>query len=167
MGLIIKIDDALYNRVKEKIVTLSDIPVLCKAVDDSTPYKPSGDAISREALKKTISELPNANPSYGHKCDVVDRQDVLDEINDAQAVEHSLLPLSSEADNAYMRGYEVGKAEGIMKASTRPKGEYISVDKLFAKCSICGNLTRVLKKYNMPNFCPACGADMRGGEENE
>lgn len=38
MKRIIEIDESLYNRVKEKLVALSDIPCLCKAVDDSKPY---------------------------------------------------------------------------------------------------------------------------------
>ena len=56
---------------------------------------------------------------------------LLDEIDNAPTVEHSLLPLASDLDSAYMRGYEVGKAEGILKANTRPQGEWIAVkDKL-------------------------------------
>ena len=82
MERIIKIDDALYNRVKEKIVTLSDIPVLCKAVDDSTPYKPSGDAISREALKEAISY----HCEYLHDS-IMDLEDILDLIDIAPTVE--------------------------------------------------------------------------------
>lgn len=42
----------------------------------------------------------------------------------------------------------------------KPQGKYIPIDKLWLKCSNCGNLTRNLKKYNIPNFCPACGAEM-------
>ena len=52
MKRIIEIDESLYNRVQEKICILSDIPCLCKAVDDSKPYsEPTGDLISRSALK--------------------------------------------------------------------------------------------------------------------
>ena len=163
MERIIKIDDALYNRVKEKIVTLSDIPVLCKAVDDSTPYKPSGDAISREALKEALTSETR------DKFEFVCLSRVLEKIDNAQAVEHSLLPLTSEADNAYMRGYEVGKAEGIMKASTRPKGEW-TVTKLLhgedVTCPFCN--ARPTKSaygyYLRDKFCHECGADMRKGD---
>lgn len=142
----------------------------------------------------------------------------------ALAVEHSLLPLSGEADNAYMRGYEVGKAEGILKAETRPQGNQIAWEQgyeaglaqgkhnkpqvtVFAEnadekavadlkaelenviearpkgewktvegydgdeyyeCSNCGEpwfLSAGTPKDNNMNFCPNCGADMRGGAE--
>lgn len=45
-----------------------------------------GDLISREALKKAISELSNDNPSYWNTCDVVDREKVFDEIDNAPTV---------------------------------------------------------------------------------
>lgn len=44
------------------------------------------------------------------------------------------------------------------------KGHYID-NGLMWRCSECGCETRIMKKYNVPNFCPACGADMRGEEE--
>lgn len=74
--------------------------------------------------------------------------EVIMTIDNAPTVKHSLLPLSGEADNAYMRGYEVGKAEGIMKASTRPKGEWIDYDNTFYKCPDCG--------YLLEKCCPQC-----------
>lgn len=92
-------------------------------------------------------------------------------INSEPAVEHSLLPLSGVADKAYMRGYEVGKAEGILKANAaRPQGEWINREAVSNttfpfweryECNKC-------HKYNgYSNFCPNCGADMRskGGAE--
>lgn len=84
------------------------------AIKQSKPYDDSGDLISREALKKAIKDN-----GYSHYFEIFDI------IDNAQAIKHSLLPLSGEADNAYMRGYEVGKAEGILKANTRPKGEWV------------------------------------------
>ena len=38
MKRIIEIDEDLYNRIKDHIATLSDIPVLCGSVDDSKTY---------------------------------------------------------------------------------------------------------------------------------
>ena len=40
------------------------------------------------------------------------------------------------------------------------------------KCSVCGEFAPVryekpLIKENLSNFCPNCGADMRGGDSNE
>ena len=97
------------------------------------------------------------NDSYGN-CDYY-----------ATTVEHSLLPLASELDSTYMRGYEVGKAEGILKASTRPKGEWIydyplpEDDCGAYMCSVCQIGDFDIRGNE--NFCPHCGADMRGGKE--
>lgn len=81
---------------------------------------PKGDLISREALKKHKFTTQIANGVANEEIEVVP----LCEIDNAPPVQQSILPLSSEADNAYMRGYEVGKAEGILRANKRPKGEY-------------------------------------------
>ena len=45
------------------------------------------------------------------------------------------------------------------------KGHWVIKDKMWWVCSACGCQTRMMKKYNVPNFCPACGADMREVEE--
>lgn len=45
------------------------------------------DLISRKALKEAIRKLPNANPSYIHSVDVLDREMVLDEIDNAPTVD--------------------------------------------------------------------------------
>lgn len=91
---------------------------------------------------------------------------------------HSLLPLAGDCDEAYMRGYEIGKAEGILKAHARQKGEWIKVkeDRMSIdmsgeiatryKCSKCGRMIATFpsKLADYP-FCH-CGADMRG-KKNE
>ena len=117
--------------------------------------RPKGDLIDREALIKTVEKEEGISWDSHGKDDLCVRKKYID---NAPAVEQFD---DTELQRAigYADGYSKGREE-------RPKGEYISVDTLFAKCSICGNLTRTIKKYNMPNFCPACGADMRkGGKE--
>lgn len=132
------------------------------AIKSSTPYNPSGDCISREALKKAIKDS-----GYSHYFEIFDI------IDNAQAIEHSLLPLSGEADNAYMRGYEVGKAEGILKANARPKGEWARHDEWRGGEYIGG-----FYHVNCPcedgyyskwrtNFCPNCGLPMMKGDEEK
>jgi len=69
-------------------------------------------------------------------------------------------PHSREEDitDAFMRGYVKGKAD-------RPRGEWerVSADKYvqhayyFYRCSKCG-----YDHIGKTNFCPNCGADMRG-----
>ena len=79
-----------------------------------------GDLISREALKKTFALLmwKEHNPFDVIKvCDIVNQ--TLDFIDNAPTVKFSLLPADESKDEAYMRGYKIGKAEGILKANTR------------------------------------------------
>ena len=48
--------------------------------------EPSGDLISRQAVIDIIKSMSNANPSYWNKCDVVDREDLIDEISELPSV---------------------------------------------------------------------------------
>lgn len=49
----------------------------------------------------------------------------------------------------------------------RKNGKYLKTgDPKWIECSECGMHTRYLKKYNVPNFCPACGAYMKGTEDD-
>lgn len=40
--------------------------------------------------------------------------------------------------------------------------EYLKHDK--AKCSNCEDVVLIAQQYGSANYCPNCGADMRGGE---
>lgn len=56
---------------------------------------------------------------------------------------------------------------GILEQEPR-EGHWDIKDNMWWICSACGCQTRMMKKYNVPRFCPACGADMRGeNERNE
>ena len=41
-----------------------------------------------------------------------------------------------------------------------PTGKWEIKDNMWWICSNCGCRTRMIKKYNVPNYCPACGAKM-------
>lgn len=47
----------------------------------------------------------------------------------------------------------------------RPQGEWIKEDEVHSKCSLCG--FKYADYRILFDFCPYCGADMRGGKENE
>jgi predicted RNA-binding Zn-ribbon protein involved in translation (DUF1610 family) len=83
----------------------------------------------------------------------------------AKGKESPIDDLSEYSDKLWQRAYERGKAE------PRPQGKWIEDSVTFA-CSECGthavwigNNDFGLKPY-ISNFCPNCGADMRG-EKNE
>lgn len=96
------------------------------------------------------------------------------QIANAPTLKFSLLPADESKDEAYMRGYNHGFTEGILKAP-RPKGEWIkvkeermSVDTVtIYKCSKCERVIATFpsKLAEYYPFCH-CGADMRkGGKE--
>lgn len=70
-----------------------------------------------------------------------------------------LLPNKLDGDESeYERGYHDATANlnalpTIDPESLRPKGKWIDG----MKCSECGQVD-----FTKPNFCPDCGADMRG-----
>lgn len=102
----------------------------------------------------------------------VDRLSLTDAETDAidmaiKALEH--------LDNieAYMHDFDVTEEEAI-KALERKRGEWVETSESIgweevecAECSVCGK-TLVLGDYTMDdikfdyNYCPNCGADMRG-----
>lgn len=57
----------------------------------------------------------------------------------------------------------------IKALEERPKGKWIEpMDAKCYKCSVCGKYTNQEYGVDKPNFfdfCPKCGADMKGGAE--
>ena len=112
----------------------------------------NNDLISREALKKALKE-------YKY-CGFYDK--VIEIIDNAPTVD-----IKDEIAGAYNEGYMCGSREA---EKARPQGEWIEVDikstpyggyTCNRKCNKCGYFTR---EYRL-NFCPNCGAKMKGGAE--
>lgn len=102
-------------------------------LDDIPTVNTSNDCISRDTVIGIIKELPNANPSYNHTCDVIDRADLL---------------------------YILERLESVYPQ--RKQGTWIEVGTYdewgpYVKCSVCGEANG----HDQPNFCPRCGADLR------
>lgn len=122
--------------------------------ENATPYNPSGDLISREAL---IREIGRTDEWYKGRsiCDILDN---------AQAV-----PLPNE-QIAWEQGYEAGLAQG---KQDRPQGEWIITEELKGACNIVYKTRKCNKcgwEFSLViprNFCPNCGADMREAVRNE
>lgn len=78
-------------------------------------------------------------------------------------------------DTAWTKGYVAGFKDGYAtrreadkEAYKRPKGEWI-IDGHHIRCNRCNEYTCDTDREGdkIPNnFCPNCGADMRGGHEN-
>ena len=52
---------------------------------------------------------------------------------------------------------------GIVAYVERPKGEWLKKDQIY-ECDKCGYFVFPTENW-LPNFCPNCGADMRGDKE--
>ena len=68
-----------------------------------------------------------------------------------------------ELEEAYNNGWSEGFSEG---ENERPQGEWIIHKDFYENCKYgcnrCGNLNNILS-----NFCPNCGADMRGDKNGD
>ena len=154
--------------------------------------RPQGDCISREALKKAIhnsnlsgnrewllmeldgiiDNAPTVSP-FKPMCKAKDEAICEEMTTDGHCSYTKHCPnKESTTPNeqiAWEQGYEVGLAQGKQE---RPQGEWKTVEGIdgdeYYECSNCGEpwfLSAGTPKDNNMNFCPNCGADMRGGKE--
>lgn len=72
MEIVIKIDEEIYNDLKS-------LPFTTFAEDIIKNGTPLPKLLNK--IKAEIEALSNANPSYTHTCDVVDREDAIDIID--------------------------------------------------------------------------------------
>ena len=158
-----------YRKIIEKHCT--------DAIRQGKPCNSTEDCISRKALQEEFKRIYRCAETTEQLANTMEEA-----IDNAPTVKHSLLPLASEADGAYMRGFEAGKVEGFIKGMAyRPKGRWVyekdTVNSVF-RCSNCGRFythdvfvkedddryTR-LEREDANRFCWHCGADMRGDTE--
>ena len=128
-------------------------------------------SIDADALKKVILNLPNDNPSYYYTGDLLDRERVLDEIDNAPTVEPRIeYGADGQPYRLFMSGGQVvpDMLQG-WRYEERPHGEWITskIDGEKYNCSECGGSCWYYDyqgNVSKSNFCPNCGADMRGKE---
>lgn len=111
----------------------------------------NNDLISRKHLYRRIKT--ECNPYGKPTIDFESGKRVLDIIDNAPTV---------EPEKITCFGMRSGKQELLLNA-LRPKGEWkheVIGDKSCVLCSIC-----YLHFDNESNFCPNCGADMRGDDK--
>lgn len=132
--------------------------------------------IKREDVIETIREevqeqISRIGMHQLHIVDMLKVEDAVNRIQSADAVErdegirmgaelaamHGSDATSRELEKAYLDGVE----EGIKKAESKRKTEkWITVKYPLYECSLCGAVYQDVG-YGF-NFCPNCGADMRG-----
>lgn len=125
------------------------------AIRHGKPYDPQSDCISRKVIKGLISD--KSIPIKFEEEKIGDWQrssgvllsDVYKVIDNAPAIKFSLLPADESKDEAYMRGHEVGKLEGIIKGMA-------IAEKSQGKCKTCKHRDPEDKKCD-------CGALERHG----
>ena len=121
-----------------------------------------------KVIPETLRELQSAQPEPRE--DAVSRRRLLSDLKELTAA-WGKYPVMAEQ----IKGVEtaIGYVETIPSVTPeRPKGKWIPQDMnnksygmvstavyYYPKCSVCG------WSANNTNFCPNCGADMRGGED--
>lgn len=150
MKLIIECTEQTYSECK-KISGLSETAYV---IAHGTPYNPTGDLISREALKEAIEEVEDNYDGYEPNDLGKFMSKVYDLIDNAQTVD--LWQMRQEATENALK-----KAEALYG---RTKGEWEVVHTATGevKCK-CNQCQHYIKIGDDKNFCPNCGADMRKG----
>ena len=162
MKRIIEIEESIYQgiingkkadrSVEPREIVRSFQATIADAIAQSTPYNPTGDCISREALKDiTYINKGNFNTVEG----------IREWIDNAPPVD--LWQMRQEATENALK-----KAEVLYG---RPKRKWIECRSSdHWKCDECGHPAPLESRDCewLSNFCPNCGADMRkGGADNE
>ena len=141
---------------------------------DSETEPKSSDLISREALKKHITEVFETEEEIDKKwamglkysLKIIDLAPAVD----AESVKSELNPTVTcwhDFDRGYEKGYEKAKKE-----LERPQGEWKVNNYGEHICPICGHYALYDECQDndyyeaQSNFCPECGADLRGKQND-
>lgn len=146
--LIIEVDEKIFCKGFEQPLTDEERTTLLQAVGNGKPYDDSGDLISRSALKDKCNELMKFNPT-------TDR--ILNLIDNAPTVEYT-----------FEEAFQKTVCENKLYCPARPKGEWVETsdfDEFYGKVYKCTNCNKETLGCGCHNYCPNCGADMRGAEE--
>ena len=127
-------------------------------------WRDSGDLISREAFKKALEVT-----QYNDFDDLIRTERLIDNAPTVEVPENTVncvLTMFGKCSYNETGCSDCEIKDKIRKAleNERPQGEWIFKEttddyKVYGQCSICKQRKRI------DNFCPNCGADMKGGEE--
>lgn len=122
-----------------------------EAIANGTPYNPSGDLISREAVKANMKKADEQSDTF----------EMLVEFYE-QIIDHApTVPLPNE-QIAWEQGYEAGLAQG---KQDRPQGEWLEYNATGKKQYMCSKCSMKEKNPKIARYCYWCGAKMKGGAE--
>ena len=161
MKRIIEIEESLYST----IMCTPHSPVLgWHEIAQSVPYNPSEDCISREWVKTNFAKEFFKAIGSGNDTPFEVFGTVKKVIDNAPTVEPRIeYGTDGQPYRLFMSGGRVvpDMLQG-WRYEERPKGEWLKSDvpeSVLAKCSVCGFDCGAYTH----NFCPHCGADMKGG----
>ena len=110
------------KRIYDIINSIPIVPESCPNCTATTALGSQGDLISRAALQAELDDYIDDS--------LLEISDVKELIDNAPAVKFSLLPADESKEESYMRGYEHGKIEGIIKGMA-------IAEKSQGKCKTC------------------------------
>lgn len=159
MELIIKISTEMFDTFKKHGIMAFDNldeydrDMIADAIANGTPYNPSGDCISREALIKTVEKEEGISWDSHGKDDLCVRKKYID---NAPTVEYT-----------FEEAFKKTVCEQRLYCPQRPQGEWIP-KRLWDNthiwvCSECGNQNK--HGITVEKACWKCGAKMKGGAE--
>lgn len=142
-----------------------NITELAEAIANGIPYEPKGDLISRSALKEQFNhlEMVTNNSSLIEQAEYKMLMTCISLIDNAPTVEPCYQTTSClDCKNYDKETHNCPRYCEVIKEAikSRPKGEWI-VSGLDYQCSNCG----MVPCFRQDNFCPNCGAKMKGGKE--
>ena len=185
MKLIIELDEKRYEEIKQIANAQLELKNKTEAqiIANGTPYNPTGDCISREALKEKLKErYYNDGLNIVTAIELIDKAPPVPQVTvfAENADEKAVADMKAELQNvidakpneqiAWEQGYEAGLAQG---KHDRPQGEWARHDEW-----VGGEYVGGFYHVNCPcedglyskwrtNFCPNCGADMRTKGDTE
>lgn len=128
------------------------------AIRNGKPYEETqSNLINRAALKEQIDSVQYTKEfCIEHQIDYSISMQMLGMVIDNAPT----VDISGSEYFPYRTAYFNGLSDGI--ATTRPQGEWIDEGVTGWKCNKCGY---GVLRYNNTNFCPNCGAKMKGSAE--
>ena len=124
----------IIAETKEVAQALLDFADRLTEIDEKYSEEDGDRAVSLNAVLEILKKMPNDNPSYWNTCDVINRQDTIDEVLELPSVSQTKtghwIEHTGWNDDSYGTEYSCDKCNELVKEKSI--------------------------------FCPNCGAEMRG-----